>query len=162
MHESTDGRSTSGRTGKPGAKGELAAPFFADKLKCPTEAMIAEALGRKVVLWQTVRERVAAEFGPLIEEWTYAGKNYGWSLRLKQKQRAVLYLTPCAGYFRAAFALGEKAVRAAHESGAFPTGILQVIDQAPRYAEGRAIRLEIRARKDLAAIEMIAAVKMAN
>jgi hypothetical protein len=70
-------------------------------------------------------------------------------------------MVPCRGYFVAAFALGEQACAAARKS-ALPTAVLEIIDSAPRYPEGRGVRLEIRSRKDLAHVEELAAIKMAN
>jgi hypothetical protein len=40
--------------------------------------------------------------------------------------------------------------------------VLKVIDEAPKYAEGRGVRLEIRNKKDLEAVKELAAIKMAN
>ena len=61
----------------------------------------------------------------------------------------------------AGFALGEKAVKAAHQSK-LPKAVLDLIDSAPKYAEGRAVRLEVRTKKDVALVEKLAAIKMAN
>ena len=93
--------------------------------------------------------------------WGFAGAAWGWSLRLKQKKRTILYMTPGRGFFFVGFALGERAVKAAHES-ALPETVLAVIDGAKKYAEGRAVRLEIKNKKDLEAAKKIAAIKMAN
>ena len=43
-----------------------------------------------------------------------------------------------------------------------PAEVLRVIDEAPRYAEGRAVRFEIRWKKELPAVLQVAAIKMAN
>ena len=45
-------------------------------------------------------------------------------------------MTPCNGFFLASFALGEKAVKAAHESD-LPAHVLDGIDSAKEYAESR-------------------------
>ena len=82
-------------------------------------------------------------------------------LRLKQKKRTVLYMTPCNRHFVVGFALGEKAVKAAH-AGPLPSSILAIIDEAPRYAEGRAVRVEVKTKSDLEAVKQLAAVKMAS
>jgi len=82
-------------------------------------------------------------------------------MRLKHKQRAVLYMTPCEAYFLASFALGEKAVNAAHESD-LPNSVLEVIDSARKYAEGRGVRLECRTHKDIRNVEKLAAIKMST
>jgi hypothetical protein len=70
-------------------------------------------------------------------------------------------MTPCNGFFRASFALGEKAVQAAQKSG-LPDNILKVIENAPKYPEGRGIRIEVRSEHDSATVERLAAIKMAN
>jgi hypothetical protein len=70
-------------------------------------------------------------------------------------------MTPCSKHFLVGFVLGEKAVLAAH-AVPLSASILAIIDEAPKYAEGRGIRLEVRTKKDLEAVKDIAAVKMAN
>ena len=78
-----------------------------------------------------------------------------------KKKRTVLYMTPCRGHFLVGFALGEKAVKAAHGS-TLPLSVLAVIDEARKYAEGRGVRIEIRNRKDLEASKQLATIKMEN
>jgi hypothetical protein len=98
---------------------------------------------------------------PLNENWSYSGKSHGWILQLRQKRRTVLYLVPCRGYFVASFALGKKACQAALESG-LPPQVLEIIQHAPSYPEGRGVRLEVHSRKDLENVEELASIKMAN
>jgi hypothetical protein len=97
----------------------------------------------------------------VTEQWNFPGAKYGWSLRLKRKDRVTLYLIPQAGHFLVGVVLGEKAVKAAHECG-LPDVVLSQIDNAPRYAEGRGIRLPVTGRDDLFAVQKLAAVKMAS
>lgn len=139
----------------------MALSAFDDKSHMPTEADLAEVLGKGKGLWDELKRHLAERFAPLAEKWNFSGKSYGWGLQLKQKQRTVLYMTPNKGYFLASFALGEKAVRAARE-GALPDSVLDVIDRAPRYAEGRGVRLEVKSKKDLGSIKKLAAIKMAS
>jgi hypothetical protein len=40
--------------------------------------------------------------------------------------------------------------------------MLEVIDKAPKYAEGRGVRLEVRTSKDVDSIKKLAVIKMAN
>jgi len=82
-------------------------------------------------------------------------------LRLKHKKRAVLYMTPCEGYFLASFALGEKAVQAAHDSN-LPASVVQLIDGAKKYAEGRGVRLKVTSTRDVRYIEKLAIIKMST
>jgi hypothetical protein len=113
------------------------------------------------VFWNELKRLIASRFSPLSEEWGFTSKKTGWGLRLKREKRTVLYMTPCEGYFMASFALGEKAVKAAHESD-LPVSVLQVIDSAKKYAEGRGVRLEVRSAKDVRNVEKLAVIKMAS
>lgn len=134
---------------------------FDDKSKPPAEADLATVLGPAARAWGELEQQIASRFAPLSREWVFSGQKYGWSLRLKRKQRAVLYMTPCARCFRVALALGEKATAAARSAG-LPDALLAVIEAAPKYAEGRAVRLEVRKLSELKPIVKIAEIKMAN
>ena len=139
----------------------MALSVFDDKARQPTEADLARALKDSFVFWNELKERIALRFTPLTFEWGFAGKAYGWGLRLKNKKRAILYMTPCEGYFLASFALGEKAVKAAHDSN-LPPSVLQLIDSAEKYAEGRGVRLKVTSAGDVRHIEMLAIIKMST
>lgn len=139
----------------------MAVCLFDDKSRKPADAELDEALGRAAGLWNELKRQISSRFEPAIEDWVFSGKSHGWALRLVHKKRAILYMKPCEGYFRASFALGEKAVKAAHESD-LPASVLKLIDEAPKYAEGRGVRLEIRTKADVRAVLEVARIKMAN
>jgi hypothetical protein len=134
---------------------------FLDRAAPPTDAALAAALGRGQAHWTRLRDALAAAFPPLEAKWSYSGKAYGWSLQLKQKKRAVVYLVPGQGAFTASFAFGEKACQAAQRSD-LPPAVLATIADAPKYVEGRGVRIDVRAAKDVAIVERLAALKMAN
>jgi hypothetical protein len=71
----------------------------------------------------------------------------------------VVYLTPRRGHFLASCALGEKASTAAKQAS-LPAPILSIIDDAPKYAEGRGVRIPVRTARDLAGVVTLAAIKM--
>ena len=73
----------------------------------------------------------------------------------------ILYMTPRGDHFVAGFALGQKAVDAAHASD-LPQSRLDLIDGSQKYAEGRAVRLDVRAADDVRAAIRIASIKMDN
>jgi hypothetical protein len=102
-----------------------------------------------------------AAHGPLTEDWNYSGKAFGWSFRLKQKKRVIVYMTPCRGHFLASFALGEKAAIAARQVGLSPA-LTAILDASPKYAEGRGVRIPVRTRQDVAGVQVLVAAKVAN
>jgi hypothetical protein len=132
-----------------------------DKSILPQDNDLAATLGSTFVFWNELKRLVASKFTPLSVEWGYASKKTGWGLRLKREKRTILYMTPCEGYFMVSFALGEKAVKVAHDSD-LPISVLKVIDSAKKYAEGRGVRLEVRSAEDVRNVEKLAVIKMAN
>jgi hypothetical protein len=134
---------------------------FDDKSRPPQDDDLAAMLGSTFAIWNELKKRIASRFAPLSIEWGFTSQKTGWGVRLKQDKRTILYMTPCKGYFMASFALGEKAVKAVHESD-LPASVLKVIDSAKKYAEGRGVRLEVRSVEDVRNVEKLAVIKMAN
>lgn len=131
---------------------------FDDKTKAPDDNALAEGLGASKPLWDEIVAHIAAAYTPVTEAW---GFYKAWSLRLKRKERTILYLLPGRGGFRCAFVFGAKATDGARKAK-LPKAVLKAIDKAPVYAEGRGFRLEVRAAKDIEAVKTLAAVKMAR
>jgi len=139
----------------------MALSAFDDKAREPTDAEVAEMLLGTADHWNAIKDQIASLYEPLAVDWGFAGKKWGWSLRLKHKKRAVLYMTPSTGFFYVGFALGEKAVSAAHQSK-LPQSLLDVIEGSQKYAEGRAVRIEVRTSRDLGNVVRLATIKMSN
>jgi hypothetical protein len=121
----------------------MALSYFDDKSKPPRDTDLAEVLGRTARLWDMLYDHVAENCDAFSAEWNFADKNYGWSMRLKQKKRAILYLTPRERHFQVGTVLGSKAVKAAR-AGKLPASAIEYIDGAQKYPEGRGMRIEVR------------------
>ena len=130
---------------------------FIGRTKPPTDEDLSTELGAARALW----DELLTELALPIQEWNSYSPKAGWSMKLKLKKRTIVYLAPCHGSFRVAFVLGDKAMEAARQLK-LPKAVLKIIDEAPRYTEGTGVRLEIAARKDLAAVKKLAEVKLAN
>jgi hypothetical protein len=130
---------------------------FIGRTQPPTDDELSAELGVARVLW----DELLAELALPIQEWNSYSPKAGWSMKLKLGKRTILYLAPCHGKFRVAFILGAKAVEAARQCK-LSKAVMKIIDEAPRYPEGTGVRLEITARKDLAAVKKLAEVKLAN
>ncbi len=134
---------------------------FDDKGVTPDAASVEAALGPALELWRAGRQRLVAEHGPFDEEWAWSGKAGGWSLRLKRRGRAIVYLTPWAGECRVGCVLGEAAVEAARHEGIDPRA-LALFEAAPRYPEGRGVRLSLRDDADLDVVAALVRLKLAH
>lgn len=106
-----------------------------------------------------LRRHVVRDFAPITEDWVFGGEKHGWALRLKHKERALLYLKPLEGSFRASLALGPRAVEAARVS-ALPRSVMRLIDEAIEYPEGKAIRIDIHGAADVRVATQLAAIKL--
>jgi len=134
---------------------------FIGKPQKPTDAELAAALGTAKALWDQLLASLANEHNLTVQEWNSYSRKAGWSLRLKLKERNILYLAPCQGCFFASFALGDKAVQAARQSG-LPQSVVKIINEAKRYAEGTAVRIEIKNAKDIETVTKLAGIKLAH
>ncbi len=134
---------------------------FIGKAEQPTQKDLALALGSAKATWDQLLMDLAKEYGADVQEWKCYSRKLGWSLRVKRQARTIVWFGPSEGAFTVAFILGEKAVRAAQESG-LPPSIIQMINEAKKYVEGRGIRLVPKTSKDLDTIRKLAAIKLAN
>ena len=134
---------------------------FAGQAKKPTVAALASVLGKSHALWQDLVADLKSELKLDTSEWHSSSVKLGWSLRLQLRKRNIVYLGPRNGYFLAAFALGDKAVAVVQKSN-LPTGVLKIVKEAKRYAEGTAVRIEVRAADDVAVVKTLAKIKLEN
>jgi len=134
---------------------------FLDRDSPPSEGSLQAVLGDGNGLWAQLRASLSSELTPLQEKWSYSGKSHGWILQLRHKGRTVLYMVPCPGYFVASFALSESACLATRRSG-LPRHVLEIVQHAAKYPEGRGVRVEVRDKKDLTYVVQLASIKMAN
>jgi len=139
----------------------MALSAFDDKLHPPEADDLVAVLGKAAARWDALLTHLHEQYPPAEEQWGFSGTKWGWGLRVKQKRRAILYMTPQEGFFYIGFALGEKAVSAAAEIR-LPKRVVTAIEEAPRYAEGRGLRLDVRRDSDLGWVRKLAAIKMAN
>lgn len=127
----------------------------------PSRSEVQAALGSSAEAWAQFVEWMEHEEGITTEEWKSDGPKYGWSLRLKRRDRTIVYLAPCGGCFRAAFVLGDRAMEAVRQTK-FPEKVAELIAGSPHYPEGTGIRLIVERPEDLAPIRKLAEIKLTH
>lgn len=132
-----------------------------DRSQVPDEDALSRVLGRAWEHWESLLAGVQSSDDRWSGEWNFGGPKYGWSLRLKQGRRTIVYLIPGTGRFLVGFVLGEMAVRSALEAGLSPA-VVDLIQGAPKYAEGRGFRLEVKSRSGVEQAKKLAAIKAAS
>ncbi|MBI5384162.1 MAG: DUF3788 domain-containing protein [Verrucomicrobia bacterium] len=139
----------------------MTANAFIGKPEKPTNAELAAALGPVKVVWDQLLADLAQDFGVNGHEWKCHSPKWGWSLRVKRKERTIVWLSPAEGAFIVLFILGDKAMKAARESK-LPQRIIKVLDAAPKYPEGTGVRLEVKTSRQIGLLKKLAAIKLAN
>jgi hypothetical protein len=133
---------------------------FIGEPRKPTDKQLATALGPAKAVWDQLLANLA-ELGATGQEWKSYSPKAGWSLRLKRKERTIVWLGPCPGIVRVAFILGDRAVEAAREAK-LPARVTKALDTATRYPEGTALRIETKNARDITTIIKLAEIKLAH
>jgi len=134
---------------------------FAGQKKSPSEKALASALGPSLPLWNQLICDLMQELKLDTAEWHTGAIKLGWSMRLQLNKRNIVYLGPRQGWFVAAFALGDKAVAAARKA-VLPADAIRIINESKRYAEGTAVRIDLKNLQDLEMVKTLARIKIEN
>ena len=133
--------------------------IFTDKNKLPDNADLKESLGDTYQLWQLIKDYVISKYPQGFEVWNCS--KYGWSVRIKDKKRAIIYLLPREKFFKVAFVFGQKATDSIMKSK-IANSVKSELDSARVYAEGRGIRIEIKDKMIIRDIKELIDIKLAN
>jgi hypothetical protein len=114
---------------------------FMDKSPQPDVESLRVALKVNYNFWQKINDFVLEQYPTALAEWNYSGVKYGWSYRIKDKKRAIIYFLPRDGYFKVAFVFGHKAYEQILASSV-SEDIKKELSEARVYAEGRGIRID--------------------
>jgi len=133
---------------------------FMDKSQVPSAEELKQVLGDRYELWMEIRNRVFQVYPGGVEEWNFPGKKYGWSFRIKDKKRAIIYLLPGENTFMVAFVFGSRAVEAILKSEVSGQ-IKSDLKSARVYAEGRGIRIPVPDHSCLKDVYLLIDLKLA-
>jgi hypothetical protein len=135
--------------------------IFMNKSNKPEIADLKSALGETYALWTSISKYVNSINILFINDWNYPGEKYGWSFRIKDKKRAIVYLLPRKNCFKVAFVFGQKATDLILQSK-ISEEIKSELKAAKVYAEGRGIRIEVKSKNILKDIKQLIDIKLSN
>jgi len=135
--------------------------IFMDKGKKPGEAELKTALSKTFPYWKTLEEFTLKAEPSAKGDWHFSGPKYGWSYRINDKKRVIIYLLPRDGFFKTAFVFGGKAYKEVIASDVSDE-IKNELKAAKPYAEGRGIRLEVKSKNILSDIKELVKIKVQN
>ncbi len=132
---------------------------FLEKESIPTEFDLKSALGDNYDVWKQLAEFTQENYPEFKAEWNYSSAKFGWSYRIKDEKRVIIYLLPRAGFFKIAFVFGQKAIDSINESTIIDS-IKSELNQAKFYAEGKGIRIEVKNRDLLNDLKKLILIKL--
>jgi len=135
--------------------------IFTDKKNTPNNNDLIVTLGNTCSIWDKIVEYVHNKYPDAKDEWNYSGDKYGWSFRIKDKKRAIIYLLPRDNFFKVALVFGQKATDKIMNSE-ISNDLKEELNAAKVYAEGRGIRIDVKDENLLKDIQFLIDVKMAN
>jgi hypothetical protein len=134
---------------------------FSEKNTIPGDSDLVTSLGKTFPLWMEIKDYAYSKYPAAIAEWYYPGEKYGWSFRIKDKKRAIIYLLPREGFFKVAFVFGQKAMDAIMQSQ-ISDPVKTELESARVYAEGRGIRIDIKNNDLIKDIKLLIDIKVAS
>jgi hypothetical protein len=138
----------------------MEAAIFADRKQQPSAANLTKTLGRTARYWTALVTQALDAARGAESAWKYYASG-GWVYLVRVKRRNLLYLRPLAKGFLASFALSEPAIAAARATD-LPPGLLAMLAAAPRYPEGRAVRIAVTSAATAAQAAQVLALKAAH
>ena len=94
------------------------------------------------------------EYDPLTNEWKFYSKKAGWALRISNKKRNLVFLSPNEDYFLGTVNMGVKISKIALNSD-ISDNTKDIIKQTKVYTEGISILIKVRNEEDLEDIKTI-------
>lgn len=125
----------------------------------PANDELKSALQETYNLWESIRAFVLEKNSKAREEWNCS--KHGWSLRIKDEKRVIVYLLPRQGFFKVAMVFGQKATDKILQSD-IASMIQSELQAAKAYAEGRGIRIDIHNGSLLPDILQLVEIKLAH
>jgi hypothetical protein len=131
---------------------------FTQKTPQPNPQLLQEALGDGHSSWMELIAHVEAEYDGVRQEWKYYSTG-GWTLKILAGKRNLFMMIPVAGSLRVAFVFGDRAVAAISESR-LPKNIIEIVQNARKFAEGRGLNIPVDDKRDLANVKKLIKIKV--
>lgn len=134
---------------------------FIDKTVEPNNAALKKALKDTFGVWQKLVNFTRETYPDAVEKWHFTSEKYGWSYRVSDKKRVIVYFLPRDKFFKIAFVFGQKATDSILASD-ISNSIKNEFKAAKVYAEGRGIRISVTDTSQLEDIKKLIVIKIAN
>jgi hypothetical protein len=135
--------------------------YFMDFTTTPDNENLKIAIGNLFTDWMTIRDFTFEKYPLAMEEWFVSVKKFGWSYRIKDKKRAIIYLSPKTGFFIVSIVFGQKATDQILSSD-ISDFIKTELMNSKVYMEGRVVRIDMTDNKYLNDVKKLIEIKIIN
>jgi hypothetical protein len=133
--------------------------IFTDKNSKPTEEQLNDRIGVTSSLWHELEAFTKSSYPKASSAWHFSEEKYGWSYRISDAKRVIIYLLPREAYFKVAFVFGQKAFDKILES-TISASIKEELRAAKVYAEGRGIRIDVKDEHVMSDVKELINIKL--
>lgn len=123
------------------------------------EPLNARALKKLLGSAYPAFQTLAKSSGGKTSEWKRYSMKSPWVKKVSQGERTLYYLKPQPDFVEVTVVLGERATEAAL-AGRVSKSLHEAIRSAKPYAEGRPVRVPVRDKEDISAVDELVAVKL--
>ena len=133
--------------------------IFLDQSVEPNQEALQIGIHSTFPLWKEIENYLVEIYPKAQSKWHYSSAKLGWSYRISDSKRVLIYLLPRNQYFKVAFVFGQKATDLILESSV-SEAIKSELKAAKVYAEGRGIRIDISNQLLLEDIKKLISIKL--
>lgn len=135
--------------------------IFTQKSKKPINEDLKKALGKTFDFWETLVNYTSEIYPNAKATWKFTSEKFGWSYRMSDKKRVIIYFLPRDNFFKVAFVFGQKAYEKIIENK-IDENIITALQEAKVYAEGRGIRIDVKDKTLMEDIKKMIIIKNEN
>ena len=133
--------------------------IFLDKNHEPTTTDLQIGIGTTFSIWNEIEVFLHEVYPKVESKWHFTSAKMGWSYRMSDSKRVLVYLLPRDKFFKVAMVFGQKAADLVLES-IISESIKSELKSAKVYAEGRGIRIDIKEDSLLEDIKKLIQIKL--
>ncbi|MCL2116258.1 MAG: DUF3788 domain-containing protein [Methanobrevibacter sp.] len=133
----------------------MATSIFDIKEIIPNDEDLEGVLKSSLDTFNKLISYLKSEYGSLNKEWKFYSKNAGWTLRISNKKRNLVFISPNDDYFLVNINMSVKVSKIVLDLDDVSDNTKELIKQGKVYAEGTSVLIEVRNKEDLEDIKTI-------
>ena len=132
----------------------MATSIFDNKEIVPIEEDLEDVLKSSFDAFKNLISYLEKEYGSLKKEWKFYSKKAGWTLRVSNEKRNLVFLSPNDDHFFVTVNMSVKVSKIALDLD-ISDNTKDLIKQTKSYAEGKSVLIQVSKDEDLEDIKVL-------